>query len=140
MAEYNDRSSQVSAYNAAQIAFQEGNSLVEDGAWQRGLESLRQALDLFRKAENDVGKAATFLAIGDVHMRFGDYEVARGAFGDAERLFRLMHLEAGEALAQMKIGLAELYLQHVDDAFKYLQAASDYLIPPQNSGVKFVRL
>jgi tetratricopeptide (TPR) repeat protein len=106
-------------------ALQEGQSWVREGAWQNGLERLREALNFFRSTDFDVpySKAITFLAIGDVHQRFGDYEVARMFYGDAERNFRQIGAKTGEAMAWLRAGTVEIQLQEITEARAHIEAA-----------------
>jgi len=110
----------------AEATLREGRRLVKDGAWQQGLETLRHARKLFSKLGNLHGKARAAIEIGDVYLRFGDYEVAEMSFRDAERYLRKRGDEAGIAVTQLKLGTLALYKYQPQEAQKHLQAASAF--------------
>jgi tetratricopeptide (TPR) repeat protein len=110
----------------AELTLQEGRRLVQEGAWQRGLEVLYGALNMFRQLKDLDGKARTFLEIGHVHMLFDDYEVAQVAFYDAERLFRKSGREKGIAYTHLRLGTLALHMRQPDEARKHLRSASTF--------------
>lgn len=110
----------------AGLALLQARLQVDKGAWQLGLEKLHSALDIFRRIEDIQGKAEVFLAIGDVHQKFGDYEIARMSYRDAERHFRQAGNKTGEMMAQLKKGTVELQLQNIATARVHIEAASNY--------------
>lgn len=103
-----------------------GTQLIEEGAWQRGIDLLRNALRIYREIGSDKGASDTYLLIGDVQQRFGDYELARMTYGDAERHFRRIGDDTGEMLARLKKGTVELQLQNIPSARAHIEAASQY--------------
>ena len=110
----------------AQAALQEANQLIHEGAWQRGLETAREALDKFRVLNDKRGKAGAFLAIGDAHFRFGDYEIALMNYKDAERHFRQATDERGTIYARFKMGAVETTLNDLQNASAHLREATGY--------------
>ncbi|GEM_PF-3481670 len=111
---------------AAEVMLQEGQRLIKDGAWQRGLEMLQKSLEQFRQIDNLDGKARAFLEIGEAQLLFGDYEAAHLSFLDAERLFKKLGRKEGAALAKLKLGTLALEIYQPEEARKYLQDASSF--------------
>ena len=110
----------------AWATLQDGGNLVEEGAWQHGLERLRVALELFRAVDDALGKASTFYWMGIAHLNFGDYELALMSFKDADRHWRRVGNEDLAAQARLQIGKVELQLQRFGSAIDHLRSASAY--------------
>ncbi len=105
---------------------QEGRELIQAGAWQKGLEKLREARQLFSDLDDQYNKASASIEIGDVQMRFGDYELARMSYLDAQRYLRKLGDENGIAVTQLKLGTLALYMYQAEEAQKQLQTASRF--------------
>ena len=114
------------AVQVARQMEQEGHKMVRSGAWQRGLARLREAQALYQKIGDVRGQATVSLEIGEVHQRFGDYEIAHGDYRDAERFYRQIGDRTGQALAGMNIGMVEIQLSHPEAAISRLKAAAAY--------------
>ncbi|MFN7930797.1 MAG: hypothetical protein U0Y68_23305 [Blastocatellia bacterium] len=110
----------------AEAILQEGRELIQSGAWQRGLETLRSARQLFSDVDDLYGNARVAIEIGDVQMRFGDYELARMSYLDAQRYLRKLGDENGIAVTQLKLGTLALYMYQAEEAQKQLQTASTF--------------
>ena len=95
---------------AAEFLLREGQALLQTGAWQAGLEKLRSARQLFSGIGDLYGKARVAIEIGDVQMRFGDYELANLSYLDAQRYLRKLGDENGIAVTQLKLGTLALYM------------------------------
>lgn len=109
----------------AQATVNLGMNFVEIGAWQQGLGELQKALNQFQVIKDTVGRAVASLAIGTVHQKFGDYEIAKSYYWDAVRLFRREDIKSGEASAQLLYGIALTDLQKYKEAEPHLLSARD---------------
>lgn len=110
----------------AEIILFKGKKLIEDGHWQYGLETLQVALEQFRKLNDLDGSARAFIEIGAVQELFGDYEVARLSFLDAERLFKKTKREEGIAVAELQLGTLALDHYDYEQARPHLKFASNF--------------
>jgi len=103
-----------------------GKSLVKAGNWYRGLDVLRKAYEQFRVFEDMDGMARSLIEIGTVQELFGDYEIARLSFLDAERLFKKAKREEGIAVAELQLGTLALDHYDYEQARPHLQFASNF--------------
>jgi len=114
------------ALAVAEIILFKSKKLVEDGHWQYGLDSLYATLEQFRKLNDFDGMARTFIEIGTVQELFGDYELARLSFLDAERLFKKAKREEGVAVAELQLGTLALDHYDYEQARPHLKFASNF--------------
>jgi len=107
----------------ARALFQAGEEMAGGGAWYDGLEKLREALNRFEITNDGHGKVAASIAVGNIHQKKGDYEVARMFFGDAARHARKARDRSAEATAYLHLGAVEIQLQWLDQARLHLGTA-----------------
>lgn len=110
----------------AGLRLEKGKKLVEEGYWQQGLETLQHAFEQFRALNDWDGIARSSLEIGTVQEMFGDYEVAKLSFLDAERFFKKSKREEGLAVVELKLGTLALELYDYEKARKHLKLAADF--------------
>ena len=103
-----------------------GKRLVKKGNWYRGLDVLRDALEEFRAFNDLDGMARAYIEIGKVQELFGDYEVAKLSFLDAERLFKKTKREEGIAVAELQLGTLALDYYDYEQARQHLKFASSF--------------
>lgn len=71
---------------------------------------------MFDKSDDKLGKANTYLAVGDVINRLGDFENAKSKFEKALEIFREIKYKLGEANSNLLLGLNMYITSQLYDA------------------------
>lgn len=116
----------VSSLIWVEINLLAGKRLIKRGNWYQGLQVLSSTLEQFRALEDMDGMARSFIEVGTVQELFGDYELARLSFLDAERLFKKAKREEGVAVAELQLGTLALDYYDYEQARPHLQFASNF--------------
>ncbi|MGI9107211.1 MAG: CHAT domain-containing protein [Pyrinomonadaceae bacterium] len=101
--------------SAAQIALEQGTSLLRRNRADQSLPLLESALKLFTQANDQHGIAAAHDALGDIYLRHGQFDTAVEHFQRAADAFRAGNETANAALMFAKMGEAH-YLAGNEDA------------------------
>jgi len=91
---------------AAQTALEQGTSLLRRNRADQALPLLESALKLFTQAGNQRGAAASLDALGDIYLRYGQFETATEYFQRAADAFSAGNESASAALMFAKLGEA----------------------------------
>jgi transcriptional regulator with GAF, ATPase, and Fis domain/Tfp pilus assembly protein PilF len=92
------------------------------GAFADALDSIRQAVELFREVGDPYDLARGLVSLGDILMKTGSDESdkIRSAFDEAGRVFRKLHLDYGVAVAEFRSGVFACQRGDLSRGFKKL--------------------
>ena len=115
---------QLPSVSEAERLTTEAASLVTQATTaQRGVDTLQQALAMWRKAGNRSGEARALFLIGRGHNRLGRQEDAIAHYDQALTIQREMKDRAAEGRSLVQIGISYNALSRYDNAIERLDAA-----------------
>jgi RES domain-containing protein len=110
----------------AEINYQHGIKLLEDGSWHEGLEYLETSYKIWHQLGRKHALANSIYQIARVNQLMGNHAKARMHYRDALRLYQRTQDQDGAARCEIGLGLVLLQMGYIQKSQQYLTTAKKY--------------